>query len=155
MSQASLRQPEPGEAPPLTRWRCWPLRTHPILGAMLIWTWVAIVIGIQEWTEQAHLAAIAGLALGISLWRFFVPVVFELNVDGIHQWVLGRHRLLPWKSVECYELLEDGVLLLPFADRCLLDILRGLYLPWGAHREEVLANLRYHLAAISPRSVDS
>lgn len=117
---------------------------------MLIWGWVALVVAIYQTTEQSFMTVVAGLVLGLSLWRFFVPVVFELNVDGIHQWRLGRHQLLAWKSIGHYQLHADGVLLLPFADWAPLDAVRGLYLPWGTHREEVLAHLHYHLRHLAP-----
>ena len=150
MSQASLSLPNSAAAPAAARWRGWPLRAHPVVGAMLIWALAAAVVGIYEGTGQPHLAALAGLALVISLWRFFLPVIYELNGEGVHQWILGRHRLLDWSCVARYEIRADGVLLLPCADACPLDVVRGLYVPWGNHRDEVLANLGFYLARLTP-----
>jgi hypothetical protein len=100
---------------------------------------------VAQLTGRSYLGAFALTALALSLWRFFLPVLFELNAGGVHQRILGRRRHVPWKSIHRCEIFADGVLLLPMADRCALDALRGLYLPWGGHRDEVLANVRYYL----------
>jgi hypothetical protein len=96
-------------------------------------------------TGQVHLAAIAVVPLSVALWRFFLPVQYELNDDGVQQSVLGRHRGVPWDCVHRYEICRTGVLLLPFSDYCRMDVLRGLYLPWGGHRGEILSRIHYYL----------
>ena len=83
--------------------------------------------------------------LGLSLWRFFLPVTFELNAEGVEQSLLGWQRRIPWAAIHRYEICKAGVLLFSQADRCPIDVMRGLYLPWEEHRDEVLAHVRYHL----------
>lgn len=102
-------------------------------------------VGIQRSTGSLSMALLAVAALALSLWRFFVPVVFELNVDGVHQRILGRNVQFSWLSVRQYRVFSDGVLLLPYDESCPIDALRGLYLPWRDRREEVLANVRFYL----------
>jgi hypothetical protein len=135
----------PHQAPRPIRWRSWPLQTHPVVGLLLVAALAAAGLGILEWTDRAYLAGLAVAALLIGFWRFFVPVAFELNADGVHQRILGRHGQIAWRSIQRYEIFADGILLLPFADRAGLDALRGLYLPWGAHRDEVLACVQQYL----------
>jgi hypothetical protein len=141
---AHRRLPLSQEAPPLVRWRSWPLREHRLMGVVVVAALAAAVAGIHQ-RAGTSMALLAGAALVVSLWRFFVPVVFEVNVDGVHQWVLGRHVQIPWQSFRRYRIFSDGVLLLPHAEICPIDALRGLYLPWRDRREEVLANVRFYL----------
>lgn len=112
-------------------------------------------MGVAGLTGRIYLAVMAGAALAISLWRFFAPVTFELNADGVCQWALGRNWQIPWRAVHRYEVFADGVLLLPLADRCAIDALRGLYVPCNGHRDEVLANLTYYLTRPSEQSASS
>jgi hypothetical protein len=103
----------------------------------------AVVIRVLSGHTVMTLLALA--ALVAALWRFFLPVVFELSDRGVDQWVLGRHRRIPWRAVRRYEICSAGVLLLPREDRSAMAAFRGLYLPWEAHREEVLARVRHYL----------
>ncbi len=109
--------------------------------AALVGAWVLV-----RWsTGRTDLAFLALAALALAMWRFFVPVTFELNAQGIEQSVLRWRRRIPWDAVGRYEVCSAGVLLLPHADRRPMDSLSGLYLAWGGRREEVLAHIRYHL----------
>jgi hypothetical protein len=96
-------------------------------------------------TDRFHLAIGAGLALAVSAWRFFVPVTFELNAEGVHQWVWGRHRRIPWSDIRHHQMFSSGVLLLPYEHGAPMDVMHGLFLPWGMRRDEILAQLRYYL----------
>jgi hypothetical protein len=87
--------------------------------------------------------------LALSLWRFFLPVVFTLSDTGVNETLLGRDRRIPWLAIRRYELQSKGVLLLPYSDAAGVDSLQGLFLPWGSHREEVLALLSYYLGGRS------
>jgi hypothetical protein len=106
---------------------------------------VAVGILIHRGTGQVHLAALAVGVLSLALWRFLLPIRYELNEDGVHQRALGRRRGISWDCIRRYQVCRSGVLLLPFHENCLLDALRGLYLPWGPHRDEVLARIRYYV----------
>jgi len=131
--------------PPALAWQSWPLREHPV-GALLVLVLLAAVgVGVEFVTSALHLAALAVAAASLAMWRFFLPVAFELNPDGVDQWLFGRHRRIPWVAIRRHEVCPAGVLLLPFSDRSPLDALRGMYVPWGDHREEVLFQVRYYL----------
>ena len=96
-------------------------------------------------TEMAMMSVLAAAALAAAMWRFFLPVTFELNDEGVEQRFLGRHRHIPWQAVDGYELSSGGVFLLPRQDGSPMAYFRSLYVPWTSHREEVLAQIRYHL----------
>jgi hypothetical protein len=133
------------EPPPLVRWWSCPIR-ESVLGACLVLAGLAAAgVAVDAVTGRVHLALFAVLALSMSLWRFFIPVLFELNTDGVNQWVFRRHRRISWNEIHRYEICRRGVLLLPHADRRPMDAFGGLYLPWCNRREEVLAHVHYYL----------
>ena len=145
-SGSTRREPNWADGPPPTlSWRSWPLRDH-LPGTLVVAAVLAgVAFGVRWVTGQPHLALLASGALAVALWRFFLPILFELGPDGVDHWLLGRRRRVPWTAIQRYEVRSTGVLLLPFADRCEVDALRGLYLPWGEHRDEVLFQVRYYL----------
>jgi len=133
------------EPPPPVRWRIWPLGERLSAGLLLTLGLAVLAIAIHMATGRIHLVVLALAAMGISLRRFFLPTTYELGGDGIHESRVGHRRRTPWTVIRRYEIGSAGVLLLPYDDRCPVDPLRGLYLPWGDHRDEVLAHLHYHL----------
>jgi hypothetical protein len=133
------------EPPPLVRWRRWPLRDNLLIGAMGIAGLVGAGVLVYWQTDRLHLAIGATLVVAIAAWRFFVPVTFELNAEGVHQWILGRHRRISWSEIRCHQFFSTGVLLLPYEQGSPIDVMHGLFLPWGLRRDEILAQLRYYL----------
>jgi hypothetical protein len=134
-------------APEETTVHFWGLRDSP-LG-----TWLRIALG-------AGAAVVAGAFLGnewwgwgtfalvlLTLWRYLIPLRFEIGPQGITQFVLGRRTRIPWTSILNYQVYSQGVMLLPDAVVAPLSPLRGLYLPWGLQKERVLANIDYYLAS--------
>jgi hypothetical protein len=106
---------------------------------------LAAGIGVRGVTGYSHLALLAVAALALSLWRFFLPVDFTLSADGVSESLLGRDRRIPWLAIRRYEMYPKGVLLLPHADATPIDCFRGIFLPWGGHRQEIVTLLNYYL----------
>ena len=147
--RSSREKAHPGSAdepPPLVRWWSWPLHERLLTGMVVVAGILTSGVGVWWLTGKTHLGLLAAGALAVALWRFLVPVLFELSADGVNQWVFGRHRRIPWNEIRRFEIGSTGVLLLPHEDRCPMDSFRGLYLPWGRRRREVLAQIRYYLA---------
>ncbi|HYW81128.1 MAG TPA: hypothetical protein VE890_16215 [Thermoguttaceae bacterium] len=136
--------------PAAVRWRSWPARDNPVhtllvglgmlIGGMLI-SW-----GSGHW----YLTLPAVLALLVSMWRFFLPITFELNDRGVDRWIFGRQRHVAWNAIRRHEICPGGVLLLPHDDRSLLASFRGLYVPWKEHHDAVLQRVKYHLDTQPP-----
>lgn len=141
LSQASWTD----EPPPLVRWRSWPLRDNPLVGVLILAGVLVAGMYVFRASTQLHLAVGAAAVLAVAGWRFFVPVTFELNSEGVHQWVFGRHRRIPWTEIRKHRIFPSGTLLLPYEREAPIDVLHGLFLPWGRRREEILAQLRYYL----------
>ena len=131
--------------PAAIRWRSWPLRDDVKRTSLAVGGLMAAVGGIWLLTGRILLALAALAALVLSLWRFFLPVAFELNDKGVDQRFLGRLRHISWHAIGRYEVCSAGVLVLPNRDRSVMAPFRGLYLPFGSHREEILACFRRYL----------
>jgi hypothetical protein len=131
--------------PPTLSWRCWPLGEQAVGTAIVLVCLAAVGVGVHWLTSQIHLAVLAVAVLALAMWRYFLPIHFELTPEGVNQWLFGGHRRIPWTAIHRYEIRSSGVLLLPFADRSAMDAFRGLYLPWGDRREEVLFQVRFYL----------
>ena len=146
MSDVSSTKDDPLQPPPATlRWQSWPAREKPLRTAVLTVGLAGTAAGIYLSTGQVLPAAAALAAFVASLWRFFLPVVFELNEEGVDQQIFGRPRRIPWQAVRGYAVRSAGVLLLPCKDPSPLAALRGLYVPFSTHRHEILTRVRRYL----------
>jgi hypothetical protein len=88
-------------------------------------------------------ALFTAAALVFVAWRHFVPTQFELSALGVTQTRVGRSQRIPWISIDRYLIGRTGVYL--SSAGAPLEMFRGLYLPWGKHREQILTTLRYYL----------
>lgn len=138
-SAASRRGP-----PPPVNWRSWPLEEGGLSAWLLSVLAVTIIVAVGLTTASVQWALVACGVLAASAWRFFIPVHFELNAQGVFQEVLGRQRRILWRAFESAELCREGVYL-RFAGGS-FGLNRGLYIPWGTHRSEVIAAVDYYLA---------
>lgn len=129
--------------PPPLRWRNWPIEE----GGPSAWLLSIILLGatgMVGWETGSTLWALLACGLiGAAAWRYFVPVYYEVNAQGIFQEVLGRRQRIAWRTIGRAEVCRDGVLLA--ASPGLPGTMRGLYLPWGQHRTEVLSLVGYYL----------
>ncbi|HXT57130.1 MAG TPA: hypothetical protein VN699_00780 [Pirellulales bacterium] len=132
--------------PPPIHWRSWPLEEGGLSAWLLSAVAVVVIVAVGLGTGSAQWALVACGILAAAAWRFFVPTHFELSAQGISQEVLGRQRRIAWRAFETSEICREGVFLRPAGGA--LSFTRGLYLPWGAHRAEVLAFVDYYLGQI-------
>ncbi|OHB65946.1 MAG: hypothetical protein A2V70_05085 [Planctomycetes bacterium RBG_13_63_9] len=127
------------------RWRVWPAGESAARTLLVVLGLLLVAAAIFSISGQSVMTAPAMAALLVASWRYFLPVVFELDGDGVSQRLFGWRGHVAWRAVERYEVCSAGVLLLPDKDGSAMAPLRGLYLPWAAHREEVLHHVRDHL----------
>ncbi len=133
------------DPPPSVRWRIWPLLDRPGRGVAVL-SAMAFAGLVAQWaTGRPQLGLLVSVVLVTSVWRFFLPTSFELDRNGIDQRRFGHRRRIPWKAIRRLERCAAGVLILHHADDCPMDRLRGLFLPWGEKRREVLAHIDFNL----------
>ncbi len=144
MSTPTRRMPL-AEAPPAVR-----LRSCPVYDA---WPWSALALAglaaiglLVQWSmESIGLALVTMVLLAATVWRFWIPVWFEVDERGITQRFLGHARRIPWHSIGCYEPRAAGIVFQPVARMALLDALAALYVPWQDHREQLCALADHYL----------
>jgi hypothetical protein len=150
-----LLETQPAAAAPRVSWQSWPLRDAGR------WSWAVlcgfVLAGLAAgWvTERIVWGILAPLMLAASAWRFFVPIVYRLDRLGAHQLVLGRQSTWPWHEVSACVLRRRGAVLFDVKNPAAIDALRGLYLPWRSHRDEVVDCLRHYVQADRLSDVDS
>lgn len=131
--------------PPPVRLRSWPLRDEK-LPVLSILTAAAIASGLAGWfAGSVYLGAAALLALNLALWRFWIPIEYELGRKGILQTIFTWQRRSPWRQFQRYQVCNQGVLLLGDNDRSVLGQLKGLYIPWQNRQREVMAVIEHYL----------
>jgi len=150
MSTTPGHQSYPIHAPEM-RWRVWPLvdgrpwslavAVAPIVAGIL----VAVTFG-------ATLGLIALAVLVLTMWQFYLPATYEANWRGIMIEGFGRPRIVPWQTIGAIEVRSQGIVLHGSADVVPLDAFRSLFIPWGAHRKELLAVVQQNYGHASRRS---
>jgi hypothetical protein len=111
-------------------------RIWPVAVAVAL---VAIVIGVA--IGRLELALLSVAVQAIALWRLWIPIHYAINAHSLEQRILERPSRVPWTAFRRHELCRDGVILFRDAQRRAFDSWRGVYLPWSAHREVVVAAL--------------
>ena len=91
----------------------------------------------QIWQQPFALFVSIGL-LGCSLLRFFFPAAYKLTPIGIETTFLGWKHSHRWKDFHRFSFDAHGAFLSPFQKSHPLDSFRGIHLPFGAHREQVI-----------------
>jgi hypothetical protein len=129
--------------------RDWPLVDRPV-GSLAAIGLAAAVSVLAGWAANSPLAG-GGVALVLAaiLWKTWLPVRYELSGRGVTQSVLRWRRRIPWTAIRRHEIRTIGVLLVPDPVLTPLSPLRGLLVPWGRRKPEVLAHIDYYLQSWS------
>ncbi|MCE9607142.1 MAG: hypothetical protein K8U03_19835 [Planctomycetia bacterium] len=124
-------------------WRIWPVidSVWELLGLSALL--VAVPVLVWSLSGRTALTVASTAAVGLVMWRNFLPTICEMNALGVTQRIFGRTRRIPWLSIDRYVVGRRGVFLTSAGAP--LELFRGLYLPWGSHRDQILASLRYYL----------
>jgi hypothetical protein len=132
------------DAPP-RRWRSWPLWDH------VSWSWaipLAILLFggvVGYWGSSVLLAILVVVGITATLWQFFMPVTYEIDVLGLRRYALARTRLIPWHAVRAYRLRPTGIVLYQRGDPTKIDLLRSTFVPYPPDEDEALIAIRDHL----------
>jgi hypothetical protein len=133
-------------APAVLRWRNWPLAENAR------WSWLVplgiLAIGgmVAYLGNSLLLGTLALLGLAATMWRFFVPVRYEISPLGLQRSALGRMQRMSWRAVRAYQLRPTGVVLFQHPDPNTIDLLRSAFIPYPVDEDDVLCALREHLS---------
>jgi len=142
----SMEQVSTPQTEPLT-WRAYPARQRPA-AAVLAGLAVAAVALACAATGGLFWGILAIVVLLLSLYRFFFPSRFVIDSEGVTAtYLLGTQRFA-WSEIRRFCCDRHGLYLSTRSRRSRLDAYRGLYLLFGARREEVLSRVR---ASLGPK----
>lgn len=135
------------EDPPLLEWDEWPIRDHPLMaiafGLILLGTSVLVfvVTGRLLWTVLADAFLVASFA------RALLNATYRMGPYGVERLVFGRLQRIPWRAIRAVQVVDQGVFLFDTRQPCGVDALRAVFVPFGPHRDAVLARLEFYLAS--------
>jgi len=128
-------------------WVSLPMRERPAATAALVALMLAasfaasLVMGNIWW-------GITGLALlFLSMWSYFLPVVFTMDSQGVKKKSLFAEEIRIWSQVRSIVADKYGVLLSPFKEPTRLANFRGLSVQFSGNREEVLEFIRARIGS--------
>lgn len=139
-SSSVVRQP-----PNDLRLTNWPLVDDVLRAWATILGVFAISIFAGWWSDSILMGLVCFVVLQIPIWRLWIPVRFEFGSKGIGQTVLGRSSRVPWRMIARYEIMKYGVLLLPEDAAPPFSRLRGVYVRWRDHREQLTELVGYYV----------
>ncbi len=128
----------------------WPLVDDPLRSRLTVVGIFAVAVVAGVVAGSWAMGAVSLLALQLAVWRLWVPVKIRLGQRDVVRTVLARSRRIMWHTIGSYEILSDGVLLLPDRERYPLAALRGLFVPFGEQRDAVLALVESRAGQRSP-----
>ena len=91
------------------------------------------------------LAALSLVVVAASLGRYFFPIVYRLDEEGVRLEFLGLPRIRKWSSFRNYYPHDIGVHLATGTKPKAIDAFQGLYLRYNGNREEVLDHVKRHI----------
>jgi hypothetical protein len=109
-----------------------PLRSGAAIVFLLVVVWaIASAFG-TEWFFVSAIILILFLA------GYFFPTHYLLDSQAVSARGLFSRKKRHWSGLKKYEVGNKGIHLSPYARPSKLESLRGIYLPFGTKREEIL-----------------
>jgi hypothetical protein len=135
------------EDPPLLEWDDWPVRDHPATAVLLLLTLTCASAGVFLVTGRLFWTVFADLFLVASFARALLKATYRLGPYGVERIVFGRLQRIPWRAIRAVRIVDQGVFLFDTREPTPVDVLRAVFVPFGPHREGVLARLEFYLAS--------
>lgn len=119
-------------------WKSHPLCEHRMKSILLVALLALIVLLVRLAYPEPVWSILAGVLLGLSLSRYFLPTHYRLTEQGVEVIFLGYCKVRPWNEFRSYSVHPNGVLLSPFQKPHRLENYRGQFLLFGDLRENVV-----------------
>ena len=129
----ATREMEPVE------WSVWPARDRPWAAVVLLLSLAILGVLIAQGTGDNVLGFAAPLFILASVGSFIAKTEYRLTPESIEVRALGVSRARPWSEMRRATVDRNGVFLSPFENRNWLEAYRGVRLPFGGNRDQVVA----------------
>jgi hypothetical protein len=120
-------------------WSVWPARDRPWAAAVLLASLLVLGVLIAEGTGDKVLGVAAPAFILVSVGSFIARTRYRLTSESIEVRTLGVARARPWGEMRRATVDRGGVFLSPFEKRSWLEAYRGVRLPFGGNRDQVVA----------------
>jgi hypothetical protein len=127
------------DAPETLEWSVWPARERPWAAAVLLGSLLVLGVLIAKGTGDRVLGVAAPLFILVSVGSFIARTEYRLTAESIEVRTLGVSRARPWGEMRRATLDRGGIFLSPFEKRSWLEAYRGVRLPFGGNRDQVVA----------------
>ena len=116
---------------------------HPFVenrkrSVLLIAFLVLILALVYLSTKSIYIVLLSVFFFGVGLYKYFVPFHYQFDQRKIVVLSFLYRFEKKWESFRSFYADSNGVLLSPFERPSRLENFRGLYIQFGAHREEVI-----------------
>ena len=125
--------------PETLTWSVWPARERPWAAVVLLASLLVLGLLITQATRDRVLGIAAPLFILGSVGSFIARTTYRLTPEAIEVNALGVARRRPWGEMRRATVDRDGVFLSPFEKRSWLEAYRGVRLPFGGNRDQVVA----------------
>ena len=132
-------------------WSVWPARQKPLAAAVLVAGAVVLGVLITRGTGDRLLGIAAPLFVLVSISSYLLPTHYRLTRDAVEVRSLGVVRARPWGEMKRFDEDASGLFLSPFEKRSWLDAYRGVRLPLGGNRDQVVAFVQARVAPAGRR----
>jgi hypothetical protein len=126
-------------SPETLEWSVWPARERPWAAAVLLVSLLVLGVLVAQGTGDRVLGIAAPLFVLGSVGSFIARTHYRLTNETIEVKALGVARARPWSEMRRAILDRGGVFLSPFEKRSWLEAYRGVRLPFGGNRDQVVA----------------
>lgn len=129
-------------------WSVWPARERPWAAGVLVVSLLVLGVLIEQGTGDKVLGAAAPVFVLLSVGSFIAKTSYRLTRESIEVRALGVVRTRPWSEMRRATVDRGGVFLSPFEKRSWLEAYRGMRLPFGGNRDQVVAFVETKLPVI-------
>jgi len=136
------------ETPDTLEWTVWPARERPWAAAVLLVSLAVLGVLIDQGTGDRVLAVAAPIFVLMSVGSFVAKTRYRLTGETIEVKALGVARARPWGEMRRATVDRGGVFLSPFEKRSWLEAYRGVRLPFGGNRDQVVAFVETKLPVV-------
>jgi len=126
-------------APHTLEWSVWPARRKPWAAGVLLASLAVLGVLIAQGTGDRVLGVAAPLFILASVGSFIAKTEYRLTQESVEVRALGVARVRPWGEMRRATVDRHGVFLSPFEKRSWLEAYRGVRLPFGGNRDQVVA----------------
>ena len=126
-------------APQALEWSVWPARRKPWAAGVLLASLAVLGVLIAQETGDRVLGVSAPLFILATVGSFIAKTEYRLTQESVEVRALGVARVRPWGEMRRATVDRHGVFLSPFEKRSWLEAYRGVRLPFGGNRDQVVA----------------